>query len=153
MTAEPAGLSKGTAVAHGPRLGLPVLLGCGGAPSECIVTHWARSSLRIGAPHPGQVVYEDFVVAGTRLAAQLRAKGADIVVALTHMRQPNDVRLAASVPGIDLILGGHDHEYFELEHVQPYGVPYVKSGTDFREYTELILRPVDPQPSDLASRR
>jgi 5'-nucleotidase len=27
------------------------------------------------------------------------------------MRTPNDIRLAESVPEIDLILGGHDHVY------------------------------------------
>ena len=32
-------------------------------------------------------------------------------MALTHMRVPNDKRLAENVPGIDIILGGHDHEY------------------------------------------
>ena len=31
---------------------------------------------------------------------------------LTHMRGPNDRRLAEQATGIDLILGGHDHEYF-----------------------------------------
>ena len=38
-------------------------------------------------------------------------QGADIVIALTHMRWPNDVRLAECAPEIDLILGGHDHDY------------------------------------------
>ena len=34
------------------------------------------------------------------------------MVALTHMRGPNDRRLAKEATGIDLILGGHDHDYF-----------------------------------------
>ncbi len=29
-----------------------------------------------------------------------------MVIALTHMRLPNDLRLAENVPGIDLVLGG-----------------------------------------------
>ena len=33
------------------------------------------------------------------------------VIALTHMRTPNDIRLAEQVAGLDLILGGHDHVY------------------------------------------
>ena len=33
------------------------------------------------------------------------------MIALTHMRWPNDTRLAELVPDIDLVLGGHDHEY------------------------------------------
>jgi hypothetical protein len=38
-------------------------------------------------------------------------KGVDIVIALTHMRWPNDRKLAENVDEIDLILGGHDHDY------------------------------------------
>ena len=33
------------------------------------------------------------------------------MIALTHMRTPNDIRLAEQVAGLDLILGGHDHVY------------------------------------------
>lgn len=39
-----------------------------------------------------------------------QAAGADVVVALTHMRWPSDEALAAAKTGIDLILGGHDHD-------------------------------------------
>jgi len=35
----------------------------------------------------------------------------DCVIALTHMRWPNDIRLAENVSEIDLILGGHDHDF------------------------------------------
>lgn len=38
-------------------------------------------------------------------------QGCDYVIALTHMRTPNDIRLAENVDEIDLILGGHDHVY------------------------------------------
>ena len=33
------------------------------------------------------------------------------MVALTHMRWPNDEKLATEAEEIDLILGGHDHDY------------------------------------------
>jgi len=33
------------------------------------------------------------------------------VVALTHMRWPNDRRVAEEVTGVDIVLGGHDHDY------------------------------------------
>jgi len=36
-------------------------------------------------------------------------QGCKIVIALTHMRTPNDIRLAKEVEEIDLILGGHGH--------------------------------------------
>ncbi len=33
----------------------------------------------------------------------------DFIVALTHMRQPDDERLAVEAKDVDLILAGHDH--------------------------------------------
>ena len=41
---------------------------------------------------------------------ELRAKGASVVVALTHLTIEEDRELASKVKGIDLILGGHDHD-------------------------------------------
>jgi 2',3'-cyclic-nucleotide 2'-phosphodiesterase (5'-nucleotidase family) len=42
--------------------------------------------------------------------AALRRDGADVVVALTHLDIAEDRALARAAPGIDLILGGHEHE-------------------------------------------
>lgn len=42
-------------------------------------------------------------------------QGCEYVIALTHMRSPNDVKLAEGDNKIDLILGGHDHVYEVLE--------------------------------------
>ncbi len=42
---------------------------------------------------------------------RLRAMGAHVVIALTHQEMTQDVRLARAVPGIDLIVGGHEHTY------------------------------------------
>jgi 2',3'-cyclic-nucleotide 2'-phosphodiesterase (5'-nucleotidase family) len=41
--------------------------------------------------------------------ARARRVRADVVVALTHQDMADDKQLAAAVPGIDLILGGHEH--------------------------------------------
>ncbi|KAA0594481.1 2',3'-cyclic-nucleotide 2'-phosphodiesterase (5'-nucleotidase family) [Azospirillum lipoferum] len=41
---------------------------------------------------------------------ELRAKGASVVVALTHLTIEEDRELASKVKSIDLILGGHDHD-------------------------------------------
>lgn len=38
-----------------------------------------------------------------------------MIIALTHMRAPNDQRLAEMAPDIDIILGGHDHDYYGLQ--------------------------------------
>ncbi len=49
----------------------------------------------------------------------LRDTGADMVVALTHLDIADDLRVARQVRGIDLILGGHDHD----------PITYLESGT------------------------
>lgn len=54
-------------------------------------------------------------------------QGAQLVVALTHMKLARDLKLAKNVPELDLILGGHDHEYL-TQSTQPHGTLLVKSG-------------------------
>ncbi|KAK8759231.1 hypothetical protein V5799_003137, partial [Amblyomma americanum] len=86
---------------------------------------------------PEDVEYKDFVTEGRRLARLLKQKkGVDYVIALTHMRTPNDCRLAANVDEVDLILGGHDHVY-EVKKVN--GKHVIKSGTDFRQFSRITL--------------
>lgn len=46
-----------------------------------------------------------------RLVPELR-KQADIIVAITHCGADRDMKLARSVPGIDVIIGGHNHRCF-----------------------------------------
>jgi len=83
-----------------------------------------------------EVAYVDYVEVGRRLNAELRAQGAEMVIALTHMRNPNDLRLAREVPELDLILGGHDHDVYSTTE---NGVPMIKSGTDFRNFTKITV--------------
>mmetsp|Transcript_82483 Transcript_82483/g.229958 ORF Transcript_82483/g.229958 Transcript_82483/m.229958 type:complete len:1740 (-) Transcript_82483:51-5270(-) len=88
---------------------------------------------------PSDVVFEDFCDCARRLGRQLREDGADVVIALTHMRVPNDELLANEVAELDLILGGHDHHY-DVKPVGPHGTYVLKSGTDFRDITAVRLR-------------
>ena len=62
------------------------------------------------------MTYTDYVDSGSMLAHDLKYKDCDYVIALTHMRMVSDLRLAKDVPEIDMILGGHDHDY-EKENV------------------------------------
>lgn len=52
---------------------------------------------------------------------ELRQQGADIVIGLTHVGHRHDTRLADSVSGIDVVIGGHSHS-----GIQP---PYEAPGT------------------------
>jgi 5'-nucleotidase len=57
----------------------------------------------------GVVRIDDPIATARPLVKQLREAGAQVVVAVTHLTLPEDKRLAAEVPDIDLILGGHEH--------------------------------------------
>lgn len=73
--------------------------------------------------------YVDFVVAGRSAAQNLKAQGADMVIAVTHMEMRNDRLLAQEVPEIDLIVGGHDHAPM---HEVVNDTLIWKTGSDFR---------------------
>lgn len=55
------------------------------------------------------VEYEDFVVKAKKLVKQFQDQNVELIIAVTHMSEASDTKLAESVPEIDLILGGHDH--------------------------------------------
>ena len=44
-----------------------------------------------------------------RIMPQMRAAGAQVIVALTHLTMREDKQLAHCVPEIDIIIGGHEH--------------------------------------------
>ena len=43
----------------------------------------------------------------------LKARGARVIVALTHQDFVDDVAMAEKFPEIDLVVGGHDHQYIQ----------------------------------------
>lgn len=93
------------------------------------------------------IVVRPFVEEGRRLARELRAgvdgePPCDVIIALTHMRLPNDRKLALEAGGdIDLVLGGHDHDaaYEPGSSNGTRVAPVVKSGTDFRNFSRIVL--------------
>eukprot|EP00918_Siedleckia_nematoides_P005763 GHVU01012665.1.p1 GENE.GHVU01012665.1~~GHVU01012665.1.p1 ORF type:complete len:662 (-),score=158.75 GHVU01012665.1:335-2320(-) len=88
------------------------------------------------------VVYVDFVQQADKISALLREKECSLIIALTHMRSWNDQRLAKEAKDIDLVLGGHDHEYYGAKRIGAVPV-VVKSGTDFCEFTKIVIHPGD----------
>ncbi len=81
------------------------------------------------ATHPRNIYgisVEEPVAVARRLIPGLREQ-ADLVVVLSHMGITDDRRLAQSVPGIDLIVGGHNHNLY-VEPVMEAGVPIVQAG-------------------------
>ncbi|KAL5272062.1 hypothetical protein ACHWQZ_G000314 [Mnemiopsis leidyi] len=84
-----------------------------------------------------EIEYHDFVESADHYGCILKKEHqVDLVIALTHMRWNNDRRLAACSQHVDLILGGHDHNY-GVEEVNHRTI--VKSGTDFRELSKVTV--------------
>lgn len=71
---------------------------------------------------------------------QMRAAGAQAVVALTHLALAQDKALARCAPGIDVIIGGHEHTLLQSSSA---GVPIFKMTADARELGRIDLN-IDP---------
>ncbi len=62
------------------------------------------------SPGPG-IRFTDEVEHLRRAVAELEGLGINKIIALTHVGFPRDMEIAASVPGIDAIVGGHSNTY------------------------------------------
>lgn len=69
----------------------------------------------------GIVLYENTTAIAESVIDELEEQDVDVVIALTHQYENEDVRLAETVSGIDLIIGGHDHLVWNRTVTSPDG--------------------------------
>ncbi len=79
---------------------------------------------------PSPVIIEDDVeqimnTAGTTAYILRNVEGCDVVILLSHLGVEFDMAVASMVPGIDAIIGGHDH----YKYSTPIAVPNPLGGT------------------------
>ncbi|KAL8816741.1 MAG: hypothetical protein Q9191_008275 [Dirinaria sp. TL-2023a] len=88
---------------------------------------------------PPNLIYRSASETAKQLVPGLRAQGAEIIIALTHAREPSDVKLAEKTPPglIDIVLGGHDHFY---AHQLINSTHILRSGTDFKQLSYIEAR-------------
>jgi len=86
-------------------------------------------------------LFDDPVATAGRLVPELRAD-ADLLVALTHIGLREDERLARTVSGIDLIVGGHSHNKLPEPRVVE-GTPIVQAGWHAHLYGHVVVTPGD----------
>jgi 2',3'-cyclic-nucleotide 2'-phosphodiesterase / 3'-nucleotidase len=96
------------------------------------IMQWDRSHLQ------GKVFTRDMVEVAKKYVPEIRAKGADLVIAIPHSgfeRTPqgpmaeNAVAGLADVPGIDAILFGHSHAEFPSAQFERHPKADIKKGT------------------------
>jgi 5'-nucleotidase / UDP-sugar diphosphatase len=135
-------------VARSAVVTFPRSSGPGGAPSGPVF----RLGL-VGATLTGK--YKDYVQVSDPLPAVAAAARAlrpkvDALVALTHLPLADDAELAETVPEIDLILGGHEHENWAIRRGASL-TPVLKADANVR--TVFVARLAwDPATGDLSIR-
>jgi 5'-nucleotidase/UDP-sugar diphosphatase len=91
----------------------------------------------------GETAEELLGIAGATVGA-LKAEGCDIIICLSHLGFGIDQAVAAYVPGINVIVGGHDHFTFEkpVEIVGVSGEPtwIVQAGSFYRNVGKMRLK-------------
>ena len=86
----------------------------------------------------GDVKLRPLEVAAQAAIARLRTQGAETIVLLSHLGVEDDLKLAAAVSGIDLIVGGHSHT--RLERALHVGQTWVtQTGARFERLGRLDL--------------
>ncbi len=116
-----------------------------GVPTSAIVPVAAGGrTLRIGligvtvdATKKDWVAYRDAIAAAKAEVEKLRGR-TDAIVALTHLSLAQDTEFVTAVPGIDVVLGGHEHENW-LMYRGPRFVPIVKADANVRSLAIVSL--------------
>jgi 5'-nucleotidase / UDP-sugar diphosphatase len=84
------------------------------------------------------VRYAPPVESARTAVAELKGQ-CDVIVALTHLTLDGDRAIAENVPEIDLILGGHEHENWQIERGPRFTV-IVKADANVRTVAVVTLR-------------
>ena len=75
-----------------------------------IVSALSTDTAEIASPGPN-VIFQDEIDGIAAAVEALEAEGVTKIVALTHVGFNRDLEIAAAVPGVDAVVGGHSHTY------------------------------------------
>ena len=92
--------------------------------------------LTIDSTRPDYVRFLDPIAVAREKVRQMRGS-CDVIIAVTHLSIETDRRVAAAVPEIHLILGGHEHESsFECRATaERYSAPIAKADSNAKTVT------------------
>ncbi|MEX2270711.1 MAG: bifunctional metallophosphatase/5'-nucleotidase [Vicinamibacterales bacterium] len=103
--------------------------------------------LTIDSNAAAYVRYRDPFETARAQMADLKGKS-DVIVALTHLAIDQDVALAETVPGLAMILGGHEHQNINVQRGNEF-VPVLKADSNAKSVYVHLLR-YDTQTSRLS---
>lgn len=116
-----------------------------------IVSALASDTSVTSSPGP-TVSFGNEIDALTAAVAALEAEGVNTIIALTHVGYAADQRIAAAVPGLDAVVGGHSHTFLSNTSSRRQGpyptwvdgpngslVPVVTAGAYSRYLGHLVL--------------
>jgi 5'-nucleotidase/UDP-sugar diphosphatase len=99
--------------------------------------------------NPGAVTFSDPIQTARKMAKQLRAEGADVMICMSHcgvresksapITEGEDIDLARAVPEIDVIVGGHTHTFVRTPIIAD-GTPVVQAGCYGAALGELVIQ-------------
>ena len=72
----------------------------------------------LSQPAPA-VISDDIMTIAATMVATLQAQGCQVIILLSHLGYVLDQIVAANIPGINVIIGGHDHYLFDEPQVVP----------------------------------
>jgi 5'-nucleotidase len=75
-----------------------------------IVSALAVDTVETSSPSDA-VIFQNEIDSISADVATLTAEGVTKIIALTHVGLPKDLEIAAAVPGLDAVVGGHSHTY------------------------------------------
>ncbi len=101
--------------------------------------------------HMFGAVTPDPVPLVAREVESLRARGARFIVLLSHLGTRGDARLAEAVPGIGLIVAGHDHRVLEQPLV--VGDTWIVSTGDYGRYLGRVDMEIDADTGRMLQRQ
>ena len=116
-----------------------------------IVSALATDTVETSSPGP-TITFNNEIESLTAAVAELQAQGVAPIIALTHVGYAADQRIAAAVPGLTAVIGGHSHTFLSASSSSRQGpyptwvdtaaggiVPVVTAGAYGRYLGHLVL--------------
>jgi len=123
---------------HSVRVGVFSLL----TPTTMIIARPFNPQTNVGVIVRGDTAEVLFALAGEQVMRLRRQENCDVVIALTHLGIQYDLALAQFVPGIDLVIGGHQHIALDttvVNAISHSNVRIVAGSTALKELGRVTL--------------